>query len=93
MPSGYAQKFLFPLSRAKISFFIMHRNFGARHYAGRGAKILAQSARYARHVDGNMDFFPVWLGCYGSFGYCNTTEALRVDTEQRSDDILARAVK
>ena len=24
------------------------------------------------------------LGCYGSFGYCDTTEALQADTEQRS---------
>ena len=24
------------------------------------------------------------LGCYGSFGYCYTTEALQADTEQRS---------
>ena len=36
---------------------IMRRNIGARWYAGRCAKMFAQSARYVGHVDGNMDFF------------------------------------
>ena len=39
------------------NFFIVRRNFGALRYAGRCAEILAQSACYAGHVDGNMDFF------------------------------------
>ena len=32
------------------------------------------------------------LGCYGSFGYCDTTEALQAGTEQHSDDILTEVV-
>ena len=55
MSSGYALKCLF-LSSCTQFFFIVRWNFGACRYAGRPAEILAQSAHYAGHGDGNIDF-------------------------------------
>ena len=52
---------LFLSSCAKISFFIMLLNIDAQCYAGHYAEFLVQSVHYAGHVNGNMDFFPVWV--------------------------------
>ena len=55
--SGYGPNLLLPSFWAKIYSFMLRRNFGARRYARRCAKILVQSARYAGHVDGVVIFF------------------------------------